>query len=192
MRQWKTLNAVRIALDFYPRIYANFQIYHDGKSIVKYIETFDMLSTIRFSYTPWVIILDEAGINANSKDTHRKENRSLIEQALFLAWKVNCSVIWIAQRFESIDVNARVLADVILQMKKIRRYNNHPLFIVTKQKQIWTKLKFIQSWKNDTIAELKSLGVTYNTLETSKMSRKKDTEQARPINTKTNLLNDKK
>lgn len=196
MRQGKTLNAVRMALDWYPRIYANFQIYHENEegkqeSIVKFIETFDRLSKIRFSYTPWVIILDEAGINANSKDTFNKENRSLIENALFLAGKVNCSVIWISQRFESIDVNARVLADVILRMNKIQRGKKHPLFVVTKQKQIGSKLKHIQSWKNDTISELKAMKVTYNTLETSKMSRKKDLTEAKKINSKTNLINDK-
>jgi len=29
--------------------------------------------------------------------------------------------MWIAQRYESIDINARVLADIIVKVKKIRR-----------------------------------------------------------------------
>jgi type IV secretory pathway VirB4 component len=69
-----------------------------------------------------VIIIDEAGINANSKDTFSAESR-ILQEVLFLARKKNCSVIWIAQRLRSIDINARELADGIFKTYKIRRSN---------------------------------------------------------------------
>ena len=178
MRNGKTLNAIRLALDYYPRIYSNVNIYHKWKSIVKLIETYQQLDRIRFSYTPGVIVIDEAGLNANSKDTRSEDNR-LLQKVLFLAWKKNCSVIWIAQRFESIDINARVLADVIMQIRKVRRWKLHPVFRITKQKQQWSRLLYIQQWENDTIRELNSYNITYDTLEESVMVKKKDIKESK-------------
>ena len=65
-------------------------------------------------------MIDEAGINANSKDTRSKDNRDL-QEILFLVRKKNCSLIWISQRFESVEINARVLSELIIEMRKIRR-----------------------------------------------------------------------
>jgi hypothetical protein len=72
-----------------------------------------------------------------------------------LIGKKNLSLIWIAQRFESIDINARALCDAIIEMKKIKRYNSHPIFIATKQKQKGSKLEFVNSYSLDSIAILK-------------------------------------
>lgn len=173
MRNWKTLNAVCMALDFYPRIYSNVNIYKNGKSIVNFIETYQQLKTLRFSYTPWVLIIDEAWLNANSKDTFSWDNR-LLQEILFLIWKKNLSLIWIAQRFESIDINARVLADAIIEMKKIKRKWKPPIFIAIKHKQKGSRLEWINSYYLDSISILKAYNITYNQLEESKMSKTKD------------------
>ena len=97
-----------------------------------------------------------------------------MQRVLFLAWKKNCSVVWISQRFESIDVNARVLADYIIQVKKISRYDKHPLFKLIKERQIGNKLVWTQAYINDTIGEFKQYWITYNTLEESVMTKAKD------------------
>lgn len=173
MRNWKTLNAVCMSLDYYPRIYSNVNIYRNWKSIVKFIENYQQLTNIRFSYTPGVLIIDEAWLNANSKDTFSGDNR-LLQEILFLIWKKNLSLIWIAQRFESIDINARVLADAIIEMKKVRRHNKHPVFIAIKQKQRWSRLEWINSYNLDSISILKKYNITYNQLEESKLSKTKD------------------
>jgi hypothetical protein len=69
MRNGKTLLAINVALEYYPRIYSNVNIYHEGKSILTSLLTdYRSIEAIRFSYTPGVIIIDESGINANSKD----------------------------------------------------------------------------------------------------------------------------
>lgn len=173
MRNWKTLNGICMALDFYPRIYSNVNIYQNWKSIVNYIESYDQISKIRFSYTPWVLLLDEAWLNANSKDWRNSEVRGLID-VLFLIWKKNLSVIWIAQRYESIDINARVLADAIIEMRKVPKINNHPMFICVKQKQKWAKLEWIHSYNLDSISILNYYHITYNQLEESRLSKKED------------------
>ncbi len=172
MRQWKTVTAIHMSLDarFNWRIYSNVWIYYNWISILtKKITDFDQLNNIRFSYEHWIIIIDEAWINANSKDGFSDSNR-LLQRILFLAGKKNCSVLWIAQRFESIDVNARVLADYIVKVNKIRRSGGrHPIFILTKQKQKRTVLEYVQQYRLDVIHELNELGITYDTLEESVM-----------------------
>lgn len=177
MRNWKTLNAVCMALDYYPRIYSNVNIYQNGKSIVKFLESYQAIKQIRFSYTPWVLIIDEAGLNANSKDTFSKDNR-LLQEILFLIGKKNLSLIWIAQRFASIDINARELADAIIEMRKIPRGKKTPLFVAIKQKQKGQKLEWINSYSLDSISILKTYWITYNQLEESRLWKTKDLEEA--------------
>ena len=179
MRNGKTLNAVCMALDFYPRIYSNVNIYQNGKSIVNFLESYQDIKNIRFSYTPGVLIIDEAGLNVNSKDTFWKDNR-LMQEVLFLIGKKNLSLIWIAQRFNSIDINARELADAIIEMRKFYRTGvKHPLFTAVKQKQKGQKLEWINSYEYDSIAILKYYWITYNQLEESKLSKTKDLEEVK-------------
>lgn len=167
---WKTTLSLELAFENREsRIYSNFSIYKNDKQINKEITWIKDILNIRFSYTPWVIIIDEAWINANSKDGRWEVNRKLIE-TLFLTRKFNCSFIWISQRFESIDVNARVLADLILKMRKLRRWNLHPLFEITREKQKGSKMELVNMHRIDTIALMKYDKLTYNTLEASKFS----------------------
>lgn len=168
---WKTLLSICLALDWKKRIYANFDIYKKWKLFNKRLKNVDEIQNIRFSYTPGVIIIDEAWINANSKDTRNEQNR-VLQEILFLVRKLNCSLIWISQRFESIDINARVLSELIIKMKKIRRKNKPPIFIAVKQKQIWSNLNFVHEYKIDCIKLMESYKLTYNTLEKSKFIKK--------------------
>lgn len=178
MRNWKTLNAICMGLDYYPRIYSNVNIYQNGKSIVNFLEDYQAIKNIRFSYTPGILIIDEAWLNVNSKDTFNKDNR-LMAEVLFLIWKKNLSLIWIAQRFGSIDINARELADVIIEMKKFyKTWLNHPIFTAIKQKQKWQKLEWINSYEYDSIAILKYYWITYDQLSESRLSKSKDLSEA--------------
>lgn len=170
MRNGKTLLAILMGLDWEKRIYSNVNIYRNGKSIVNFVESYEDLKKIRFSYMPGVLIMDESGINNNSKDTFSKDNRFL-QELLFLIGKKNLSLIWIAQRFESIDVNARALVDGIFEMRKIKRQNNHPIFVCTRKKQKGANLIDVQKTEIDTITALKIAGLSYNQLEESKMKK---------------------
>ena len=86
MRRGKTVNAIRLALDkrYNKRIYSNVDIFKNWKSIItKLITNTKELENIRFSYTHWIILIDEAWINANSKDTRSEDSRTL-QKVLFL------------------------------------------------------------------------------------------------------------
>jgi hypothetical protein len=191
MRNWKTLNAICMALDWEKRIYSNVNIYKNWNSIVKYLSNYAEIKKIRFSYLPGVLIIDEAWLNANSKDTFSKDNR-LLQEILFLIWKKNLSLIWIAQRFESIDVNARVLADAIFQMRKISRNWNHPIFICTKQKQVGTKLEYVQQYFVDSIEYMKLKWISYDQLEESKLTKTKEVEESEDFTNKNNKKRNQK
>lgn len=169
-KQWhgKTLTAICLALDWEKRIYANFSIYKNGVQINKHFKELKDINNIRFSYTPWVILIDEAGINMSSRKSFSDAN-TMLSELLFLVRKLNCSLIWISQRIESIDINVRVLSELVLEMRKIRRKNWVPFFIATKQKYVKNKLMFWQQYKIDAINILKKYGITYNTLEKSKI-----------------------
>lgn len=168
---WKTLMAINIAVNDWPkRIYSNFDIYKNWNLLNHRLEDVKEVEKVRFSFTPWVIMIDEAGINANSKDTRAEANR-ILQEVLFLVRKKNCSLIWISQRFESIDINARVLSELIIEMKKIRRYWRAPTFIATRQKQKGTRLEFVQQWRIDSIEMMRRGWLTYNTLEASKFKK---------------------
>lgn len=174
---WKTLFAINLALDWEKRIYANFSIFKNWKIINKPLVSVSDVNKIRFSYTPWVIVIDEAWINANSKDSRSEQSR-ILQEILFLVRKKNCSLIWISQRFESIDINARVLSELIIEMRKISRWKSPPIFIATRQKQKGSKLIYMNQFKIDTIWMMKKQWITYNTLETSKFeSIKKDKKE---------------
>lgn len=174
-KQWhgKTLTAITLALDYEKRIYSNFNIYKNWKQLNKHINSFEDVSKIRFSYTPWIIVIDEAWINASSRKSLSKKNEILVE-TLYLVRKLNCSLIWIAQRFESMDVNIRSLSELILELYKKRRWKRHPTFIATKRKQKWTKLEYVRQYNIDNISIHKSLWITYNTLDKAKLQYNKE------------------
>jgi len=177
-KQWsgKTLMAINLALDWEKRIYANFSIFKNWVLKNKLLKDVDAVHNIRFSNTPWVIVIDEAWINANSKDSRSEQSR-ILQEILFLVRKKNCSLIWISQRFESIDVNARVLSELIVEMRKISRWKAHPVFIATRQRQKWARLDYVNQFKIDTIWMMKAQWITYNTLEASKFKKREKIEK---------------
>lgn len=148
------------------RIYANFDIYYKNKKISKRIWTYKDLKKIKFSKYPGVICIDEMWINANSKDSASEGNR-LISQINFLARKVNCSTVFISQRFKSIPVDQRDLADLILKVKKIKT-SWIPNFSITREHRISQYHKIdIGKWTRSMVESMKSRKISYNQLDTS-------------------------
>ena len=173
---WKTTIWLVIAFENWKgRIYSNFQIKCNWEQINRDLRSIKDVKNIGFSMTPWVIIIDEAWINASSYDT-RSWNSRILQEVLFLARKKNCSFIWIAQRYESIDINARLLADVIIRMSKIRRYKKKPIFKAKRIRQKWTKEILVNSYTIDTLKIMENWWLTYNTREASKFDWKEKKE----------------
>lgn len=180
MWAWKTLLSIAMSTDYYKRVYSNFSIFQNWKLLNKTVNAYSEIENIRFSYTPWILIIDEAWINANSKDWRTWDSR-ILQELLFLTRKKNLTLIWIAQRYESIDINARVLADCIFEIIKIH-WKKHPRFIINKQKQKRGSqvLDWKWSYNFDLIWFLDFHWLTYNQLETSRLKKtpsKKELEQ---------------
>lgn len=151
------------------RIYSNFDIFYKKKKIVKNIKYFNDLKKIRFSKYPWVIIIDEMANNANSKDSRSINNR-LISSLTFIARKINCSLIFISQRFMSIPVDQREVASLIIKVKKIKS-KNHPKFIIDSEKRLSQNKKILLwRWSRDMISHLSYLNINYNQLDTSQLT----------------------
>lgn len=169
MRNWKTMLACCIALKWQKRIYANVPIFLNGKKISKDINSIEQVQKIGFSWEPWVIILDESWINFSWRGAMTKGNRALSE-VLWLVGKKNCSLIWIAQRFDGIDTNARRVVDYIFKVKKIQHYNYHSTFRITRERQVTdNRLQQLNSFHFDWIQWMKLAGMQYEQLAQSKL-----------------------
>lgn len=173
-RNWKTLLASAIGhSDYLKRIYANFNIYIKKISINKRFYDYKEVQNIQYSNTHGVIIMDETWLNVNSKDSFSETNR-IMHEVLFLSWKKNCDMIMIAQSYESVDVNFKRLAHAIFEVEKIKRYGRKPLFKINRMAVEWSKMRKISSFTFDTLEYFNTFKITYDTLETSKMSKKKE------------------
>jgi len=117
----KTVLGVWMA-SYYERIHSNVDFFWrapNGALIKKNRDIKDLYDVEHIVYDdiPGVILLDEMGVNANSRKSMSKPNE-IYNELLFLGRKANCSAIWIAQRFMSIDVNGRELSDLRIEAKK--------------------------------------------------------------------------
>ena len=153
----------------FSRIYANFDIERNGRKICTSLKSFSDLKRIKFSRFPWVVLIDEMAIHANSKDA-RSENNRIISWLTFLARKINCSLIFISQRFKSIPVDQREVAWLILHLKKIKTQKG-PKFIVEREQRLSQNRKLvIWKWNWDMISHLNYKTITYNQLSTSTLN----------------------
>jgi len=155
-----------LLVEGYDRIYSNNDFFQNWKKLNVSISNMATLNHIKYSDTPWIVIIDEWGVNLNSRRAMSKKNIEFSE-LLFLWRKINCYFIWISQRFTSLDSNQRELADLVIQMHKISRKGTHPIFIAMREKMIQNRLIFDAEWKIDVISRMKATWRTYNTLEKS-------------------------
>lgn len=164
-------------ISWYSRIYSNLDFYKNWKKLNTSITDVDNLEYITYKDEPWIIIIDEGGINVSSRMSMSKDNRKY-SQALFLGRKKNCRIVWISQLADSLDKNIRKLADLTIKMHKIRRYEAHPLFIIEKQIMYKNNYLFSWEWKIDLIKFMNITGRTYDTLQSSIL---KKTEEKKSI-----------
>lgn len=119
-----------------------------------------------------MILIDEAGINLNSKDGFSDMSR-LLHEVLFYSGKLNCSMIVTAQRYNSVDINFREMSDLIIEMHKVGRHREgYPTFRATRLKQYGVKLEHAGEYYIDSIGLMDNIGISYDTLEKSKIQKK--------------------
>lgn len=152
----------------YTRIFSNINFFKNWKQLNHRINTIQDLELVPFDIEPWVAIIDEGGVNMSSRRAMSKENAAFSE-FLFLWRKKNVYIVWISQLVDSIDKNVRLLADLVINMHKIRREGTYPLFSI--EKKIYFKNDLIFGWerKIDLIRFMKLTKREYNTLESSKV-----------------------
>lgn len=172
-KQWwgKTIFSVLLSCDYHrERIFWNVEIEQHWQNINKTISNLSNLSLFRYEKHPGIIIFDEMGLNFNSKN-HSSEKNKTLSSFFFLVRKFNLSSIFISQRFGSVPVDMRELADYIFEISSIHRKWTYPLFRITRQSVTWEWI-LRNEWERifDIIKYLQIHNISYNTLESSIIS----------------------
>lgn len=170
-RHWKTLYTTLLACDRINRLYGNIDIKFKWVPMTQPITNHLQFNDFKIWYhDPWYMLVDEIGMNFNSKDAASKKNKTFSD-FVFLMWKYWLSTIWVAQRWNSVPVDIRELATKIFEVRKILRKGQHPLFSVIEYKLAWDwELEYQRENTIDIISILDKWWVSYNTLETSIIS----------------------
>lgn len=155
----------------YSRIISNVDIVVHGRRKNLFLSKIEQFETLfKWSPIPWVTLLDETGINFNSKKWQSEANEKL-QKWFFLSRKYNMTPIFIAQRFGSVPVDMRELASKywIIEMKKVhRKWYDHPLFSVNTQTvDNEGKLFTHKTFELDLITFFDKFNITYDTLQSS-------------------------
>lgn len=130
---WKTMLAsIWGYLDEYKLVYSNFSLKYKDKKVLSF-EDFDLYKKIDSNnLQKKLLIFDEWGINANSRNFASKINK-LLSFFIFISRKFNIDVIFITQDFETIDVNLRRQTDYLVEVVGgLPRYIEYNIFNIKK------------------------------------------------------------
>lgn len=165
---WKTFLATFLSI-WYPtdRIFGNIDIMRDGKRISKRINDIDDLDLVQYDDRKGILILDEMGINANSRRSMTDANLKFWETAML--WrKKNVDIINCAQLNGMADKYFRDLSTYTFEMDSYFESSNYLMF---KAKILNRAGRLIKSMKFDLFQLDKLSGYTYNTLESSRIQK---------------------
>lgn len=170
---WKTLLATCMTCD-YTRIFANYEIQKTHimqekiywkKKIYKtlinqLIRSYNELQLIQYNDTKWLLILDEAWINFNSRNSMSRLNKKFNE-LMFISRKKNLDIIIIWQLNFTIDKVLRQLStyNFIMNWKKWKEFE----YFLYKNTTFWET--FISTFKINLLKILSKLRLEYNTLD---------------------------
>ena len=112
---WKSLFASCIARD-YKEVFVNYQLKIPGVKVNIFRE-YEFLRSLKYKEEKRLIILDEWGINFNSREFQRQENK-MIGKLLFVSRKYNFDFIFISQYDFTLDKYIRYSADWLFFLKK--------------------------------------------------------------------------
>lgn len=186
-RNWKTILATCIGYENYKkRLYTNFNIYYRGESINKRYKTYQEVDNIQYSRQHWCIIVDESGLNLNSKDSFTEANR-IMQKILFLSGKKNCDMIMIAQSYQSVDVNFRRNAAAFFEVTKIKREWKKPLFRVERKVIDGLNMRTISSFTIDILTIMEQWKITYDTLDEARMTNSNKEQKKKELEEKKEL-----
>lgn len=136
------------------------------------------IKKMKFDTTPWILILDEAWVNNNSRRSMSNDNIEYWNLSR-LQRKLNVYVVWIAQQDFTFDKVQRLGANLILNCYWIDLPNGWFMVNVTREKRIKGTNNFIFDAERNinVIAMMKRLWYTYNQLDESIIIWSKKTEK---------------
>lgn len=173
----------------YPRIYSNIAILDKSwKTISNYIKNLEDVSKISFSPKKWVIVLDEWWINLNARDSMSSQNREFWELGI-LSRKLNVDIILCGQLGRMIDVYFRELAHYTFHMHAWFDRKDYLLF----EAKIFSGIgeNIVKVARFDLFEFSRLTWITYNSLETSRIEKRKKHEVLIPGEiTKNSLISD--
>ena len=173
----KTYFATFLA-SFYPRIYSNIEITQNGNKMTHYIKNLEDVNNIAFSEEKGVVLLDEGGININARNSQSSENKEFGQLAM-LGRKKNVDIIVCAQLGRMIDVYFRELANYIFEMHAWFEARDYLMF-ETKIYHGGSGDRIIKVARLDLFNFTKLTGISYNTLDSSRIDMSKPTRADTP------------
>lgn len=148
----------------YERVYANYEI--NWLKHFEYFRNINYIKKLKFSPKKGLMILDESLINANSKDYHSKNNRSLVEEVVVYCRKLNLDLAFNTQIDDGIDRSIRKVATHWINCMNIGN-ENYPYFLIKYQKRIKNELVDMVKHKVDLLLIMRKMKLSYDTLEMS-------------------------
>jgi hypothetical protein len=100
---------VRFLCNFYPLIYSNLEMKTNGIKINNTITSMSEIEFIPFSSEKGIIVMEESGINASSRESMSEGNKE-ISKFLMISRKKNKDVCFVMQLQRNVDINIREMA----------------------------------------------------------------------------------
>lgn len=167
---WKTMITLFFVAYFFlcnhRRIYSNVDYYYWDTKINHSINNLYDIQKIKFSPKKGLLIIDEGGLNINSRRSSSKEN--LEYSKLAMLWrKKNIDIVLVAQLDYSIDKYFRDLSFASLHLHSFFTWVDYLKF----EAKIYKKDYFVGAKEFDLFRLIKGTKFNYNTLEESEIDK---------------------
>lgn len=175
--QGKTFLATFLASQ-YRLIYSNVQILKGvtdrnwtvlyNQEVSNHIWSIEDIEKISYKETKGIVVLDESGLNINSRNSSSESNMQYARLGM-LGRKKNVDILIIAQLERSVDVYFRELSSYSIEMRSYFE-NGGIMFEATAKNRFWS---IISVQNVDLVRWAEKEKYSYNSLESSQISAKK-------------------
>lgn len=132
------------------------------------IKCIDDIEKISFNETKGIVVLDESGLNINSRQSSSAENMQYARLGM-LGRKKNVDILIIAQLERSVDVYFRELSTYSVEMRSYFEGKGKIMFEVTAKGRFGN---IISVQNVDLVQWAEKENYTYNSLESSEIKKK--------------------
>jgi hypothetical protein len=161
--EWKTFFASFLSY-FYNRVYSNVDFFQNWKKKNITIKTMlDLETKIKYHDDVWILIIDETGANANSRNSMSERNQFFWRLAMYCR-KYNINIVVISQLERMQDVYFREMSYYHFEMHSYFTGPNYLMFDAMIKDRFWN---IIANKTFDLIKFSNYFKYTYNTLDKS-------------------------